>query len=339
MNVEYTYIDPKNPPIEYVEMLKNWYGIEKWARFKKYQFEWYQKYEDYKVFTAKDGNRFIGQASAFKVPVAVDNHEVELWWGVDTFLFKEYRGKGVGKYLQLQLHKDCPNFSSAAYTPKNAIVKRKCGGKDWFQKNIYYYPVSSYLQLLISICLKKTFALDIPFKFVPFSVYTHKSPAVVKHFEVEKSPINEEIVRFMNSSLRRKYDFFVKKNLDYLKWKYQDNPAFSYTFITFRKAGEIKAVVGFTDVRKYSIGGKFVRGIKILDSITSPDNILSDTNLLCYVMQYCKKNNMNIDGVFSLTKCNCYPYIHIAKPVLSTCLYDVQAPYLTFLDQDMEQEM
>lgn len=339
MNIEYLYLDPLNPPLGYVEMLQRWYGKEKWEHFKKRQFEWYQNYRQYRIYVIKVDDKFVGQATAFGVEVFNNNKKSELWWGVDTFLFKKYRGDGRGKQLQKQLHNDLPNFTSAAYTPINAIIKKKCGCEALFNKHEYYYGVSSYLSLLVSIFAKKKMKLELPTKgLFPwlFSFYRRKN---YQNNTIVEACIDESLVDFINQSLKDQYDFFVWRNVDYMRWKYEKNPAFQFKLLQFKRNGKIEAVLGFTDVHFYKMGGRSVRSVKILDAIIDKDSKLSHKDLLVYVADYYRKQNQRIDGILSLTKSNWQPRISVSRPVLSTLKEKIDKPYLSFLDQDMEQVM
>lgn len=339
MNVEYQYVDPINPPDGYLEMLHKWHGKEKWNRFKKAQFEWYQQHPKYKIYAVKVDGVFVGQATAFGVNFCNQNEINELWWGVDTFLFKDYRGDGKGKQLQKKMHDDLPNFTSAAYSPINGIIKNKCGANTLFVKKEYYYPVTIFFSLLFSIFVKKIFHKNIKYWITIPNLYTKFYRLKTHSYEIREAVIDEALVSFINDTLRSQYDFFVLRNVEYMKWKYERNPAFKYKFFEFRKDGLVHAVVGFTDVRRYSIGGKTTNSVKILDSIIIKESKLTHNNLLVFVIDYWKQQGYYLDGVFSLIPCSFFPRVCIQKPVLSTIDAIIRKPYITYLDQDMEQEM
>lgn len=339
MNIEYVYINPLNPPTGYLEMLQKWYGKVKWEHFKNRQFEWYQTCPRYRIFTMKADGEFVGQAAAFGVDVYKNGRIIELWWGVDTFLFKQYRGGGRGKQLQKQLHDDLPNFTSAAYTPINGIIKNKCGCEPLFNKQEYYYGVSSFFSLLSSIFAYKVLKISLSVKSVIpyiYSFYRHKK---YKNYEISDALIDSSLVGFINETLKSQYDFFVWRSVEYMKWKYEKNPAFHYKLLQFQNNGKTEAILGFTDSHEYCIGGKPVMSVKILDAIIDTNSKLSHKDLLVFVSDYYKQRKERIDGIFSLVKCNWNPRVFISHPVLSTLKEKVNKPYITFLDQDMEQVM
>ena len=338
MSTEFLYLDTKNPPQEYYEMLET-YHKDKWERFKRSQFSWYQKWPYFRVFCLKNGEQYVGQASAFRVDAFINQKIEGIWWGVDTFLFKEYRGGGKGKYLQKQLHEDLQNFTSAAYTPINGIIKKKCGCKELFTRNTYYYAVSNYCILMASIFADKKLKRQLPVKSISSYCYSIFRRKRYKHFTIEDARIDETLVSFINNTLSSNYDFFVWRSVDYLKWKYAENPAFNYKLLSFRFNGKIEAIVGFTDIHEYSIGGKKVRSVKILDSVIVKDSSLTQKDVLVYVADYYKRKHEKLDGIFSLISCNWFPKIRISRPVLSTINQQINKPYLTYLDQDMEQVM
>lgn len=339
MNAEYLYVDPINPPQEYIEMLRKWYGEKKWNLFKKSQFEWYQKYPRFRIYALKVNNMFVGQAAAFGVEVFSNKKKIELWWGVDTFLFKKFRGEGRGKQLQKQLHDDLPNFTSAAYTPINAIIKKKCGCKALFEKKEFYYGVSSYFVLLVSIFARKKLKVKVSKKkVIPFvySFYRHKS---YKDYLISDALIDGSLVDFINETLKSQYDFFVWRDVDYMKWKYEQNPAFKYKLFQFQQNGKVEAVLGFTDIHEYLIGGRPVRSVKILDAIIDKNSKITHKDLLVFVADYYRQREEAIEGIFSLNNVKWNPRVSVSHPVLSTLKENVKKPYITFLDQDMEQVM
>jgi hypothetical protein len=101
------------------------------------------------------------------------------------------------------------------------------------------------------------------------------------------------LVNFINTILQNRYDFFVWRTLEYMQWKYEQNPAFNYNLMQFSKNGKTEAIVGFTDIHEYSIGGKFVRSVKIFDSVISPNSQLTDKDLLTYIADFFKKRPKN----------------------------------------------
>jgi len=339
MNVEYLYVDPTNPSQDYLDMLRKWHGEEKWNRFKKYQFEWYQQYPKYKIYAVKVDGVFVGQATSFGVNVYNCNKISELWWSVDTFLFSEYRGGGRGKQLQKQLHDDLPNFTSAAYTPINGIIKGKCGAKPLFERETWYYGVSNFLMLMSSIMARKKLNVNIPSHGLSLNLYLWFKSKKYKEYDVRDAVIDDNLVQFINETLKSRHDFFVWRDVDYMKWKYEKNPAFRYRLLTFSKNGKTEAVVGFTDIHPYGLGGKKVKGVKVLDSVIAKDSYLTDKDVIVYIADYYRKIRQNIDGIFALQKCGWYPRTCVMRPVLSTLSTKIRKPYLTYLDQDMEQEM
>lgn len=339
MNVEYLYVDPIKPPKEYMEMLRKWHGEEKWNWFKRRQFEWYQKYPKYKIHAVKVDGAFVGQASAFGVEV-YDKAEVhDLWWGVDTFLFSEFRGRGIGKQLQKKLHEDLPNFTSAAYTPINAIIKEKCGCRPLFEKKTWYYGVSNFLVLMSSITARKKLHVNLPSRGLSLNQYLWLKSRKYKKYEVSDAVIDDNLVNFINETLKSKHDFFVWRDVDYMKWKYEKNPAFKYKLVTFSKNRKTEAVVGFTDIHHYGLGGKKVKGVKVLDSVIAKDSELTTKDILVYIADFYRKAHQDIEGIFAMQKCGWQPRTCVSRPVLSTLNADIRKPYITYLDQDMEQEM
>lgn len=339
MKIEYVYVDPINPPQEYFEMLLKWYGEKKWNRFKKTQFEWYQQYPYFKIYAVKVDDLFVGQAAAFGVNFYNGDKINELWWGVDTFLLNSYRGNGIGKQLQKHLHDSLTNFTSAAYTPINGIIKKKCGCQPLFNKNTWYYGVSNYFVLLSSIMANKKLRVRLPSHSILPNFYLWFKRRRYKKYIVGDAMIDDNLVNFINETLKSEYDFFVWRSVSYMKWKYDNNPAFNYKLLSFSISERIEAVLGYTDIHNYSLGGRSISSVKILDLVIRKGSKLTSKDLLVFVADYYKHTHKPFDGILALQECEWYPRLCVPRPVLSTLCSEIRCPYITFLDQDMEQEM
>ena len=139
------------------------------------------------------------------------------------------------------------------------------------------------MTLLISVFAKKKLKLELPTKgLLPwlFSFYRRKN---YRNYTIVEASIDESIVDFINESLKDQYDFFVWRNVDYMRWKYERNPAFQFKLLQFIINGKTEAVLGFTDVHFYKMGGRPVRSVKILDAIINKDSKLSHKDLLVFV--------------------------------------------------------
>ena len=118
--------------------------------------------------------------------------------------------------------------------------------------------------------------------------------------------------------LKSQYDFFVWSSVEYMKWKYEKNPAFHYKLLQFQNNGKTEAILGFTDIHEYCIGSRPVKSVIMLDAIIDTNSELTHKDLLVFVSDYYKQQNEIVDGIFSLIKSHCHPRMWDSCPVLST---------------------
>lgn len=251
----------------------------------------------------------------------------------------------MGKHLQNELHKVCPNFSSAWYSPINGIIKRKCGGSDLIDLKFTYYPVSNFCGLMWQLASTKLFKKQlttnahIPFLYYNLNKLFHKNK--LKKYEVVEihySDLDEEIAEFMENSLKG-YDFHIKRNLDFLKWTYGWKKE-RYHMLAIKRDGRINAVVAFSNVHNATHVIARFKGVSILDLVISPDSQLTTKDVLLYVIQYHKERKEKIEGVITFEQMNYFPkfiYPIPSVPLLSTYGKKLQKGYISFIDQDMDQ--
>ena len=142
--IELIYLSENKISMEkYYELLHTYYNKNEISdRIKRVN--WYlQKGDNFRILLALVNGELIGQTCAYKCTAVFNGKEIDWWWGVDNFVIKSMRGKGIGKKLQEKLHKDLINFSSAWYSPSNGHIKRKLGSSPFCKINFNYYPINS----------------------------------------------------------------------------------------------------------------------------------------------------------------------------------------------------
>lgn len=329
---------------EYVKLQNKIHGKNGHASRLK-RMEHYAAMGDLRVIVASIDGKMVGQASAYRVKAIIEGKEQPFYWSCDTFLLPESRGYGMGKHLQNELHKVCPNFSSAWYSPINGIIKRKCGGSDLIDLKFTYYPVSNFCGLMWQLASTKLFKKQlttnahIPFLYYNLNKLFHKNK--LKKYEVVEihySDLDEEIAEFMENSLKG-YDFHIKRNLDFLKWTYGWKKG-RYHMLAIKRDGRINAVVAFSNVHNATHVIARFKGVSILDLVISPDSQLTTKDVLLYVIQYHKERKEKIEGVITFEQMNYFPkfiYPIPSVPLLSTYGKKLQKGYISFIDQDMDQ--
>lgn len=345
MEVTYKFLSPEElNSNEFIQLQNKIHGEGGYdSRIKRMHH--YAEMGDYRVLVAICDGMYIGQASAYKVIAIIEGKEQPVYWGCDTFLLSMYRGHGIGKKLQLILHKECKNFSSAWYSPTNGFIKRKCGGKELLDLKFTYYPVSNFLGVMWQLASFKLFhkrlsvRLNIPFFYYNLNIFFHKNKMkMFEIVEIDFNELNEEVAEFMEKSLVD-YDFHIKRNLDFLKWAYGFKRD-KYHMLAFKQNGVIESIVAFSTIHNATHVVASFKGISILDLIISPSSTLTKKDVLLYVIQYHKEHKLNIEGLITLEQMNYFPkfiYPMPTVPLLSTYGKKLNKGYVSFIDQDMDQ--
>lgn len=308
---------------------------------------WYFQTDNFKLLVARFEGKIVGQSCGYGATAVVHGVETIISWSVDTLVNPNIRGKGIGKKLQKKLHEDCPNFSSAWYSPTNGHIKQKCGARQIFPYPFTYYPVSRFFSVLGSLGIKKRFRGFKGFRIAIPNIYYYLNKLWSRKIsgytisEVPFEQLSEDIAAFMERNLQDR-DFHIKRSLQYLKWKYGQGNGFEYAMLEVRKEGKLEAIVSFTLPRKATLILTACTFTKILDAVIDKSCCLTMRDLHFIVMRYCKQHKMPIDGIVSLENVSIYPKLTYPYPcsyVLSTLdvKEKIERPYLSCIDQDMEQ--
>lgn len=331
---------------QYREFLEKYHGQGSYdERLKRMLWYWKQGEDSFKVLTASINGELVGQSCAYKAICCVNNKNIEIWWSVDTFVLSSTRGKGVGKKLQGRLHQDCPNFSSAWYSPTNGAIKRKCGAKGILDFPQAYYPVSIYFSTFLELILKKTVNrnITIPHIRLPYfySLVNTLFKKRWKKYTIEEIDCKQipEYSSFMEECLKDE-GFRVLRTKEYLKWKYVDNPRIRCRALSIKKDNRQVGLVAFSPVIDGHVVMSKARTLKIYESVFTKDSGLTHRDLLLLVANYCRKMGEKLDTILSLQSIKYWPVLVYPRPhteLLSTISEDkVQSGYLTYIDQDME---
>lgn len=323
---------------QYFAFLKAYYGDRLPGKIER--FRWYSSWGNYKVLLALDGEEIVGQNCAYQVETFTNDGIQTIWWGVDAFVLSSHRGQGIGKKLQAKMFADLPGFSSASYSRVNGIIKRKLGAEPLFVNKYWYYPVSNFFALFSSLVVKKLFNKDLyskPFKLVPF-LY-HCSP---RRSGLSLAPVepDDALAEFLFQNMRRKYDWFVVRSRKFLQWKYQELPSIMINVKGVYKAGKMVGFVAYSDVYNMKVIETPVRCVKIMDIVADEASGITNKMIIRLVVEDIKKKGDYVDGVLSNIALG--PKLKIeyhTLPVLSSLNVqeNIDKPYLTLADQDMEQ--
>ena len=342
-NVDYRYIscDEIDTP-QYKDFVEKYHGkgsYESWKQ--RLLWYWQRGNANFKVFTASIDGHFAGQSCAYRVYISINNRIEELWWGVDTFVLPEYRGKGIGKRLQKELHQALPNFSSAWYSPTNGVIKRKCGGHSLFSFPFAFYPVSSFISILLELGVKKMFNYKgtMPRVRLPW-LYATLNGRLSKDYEVKEHVLQElpQLSSFMEECLKSE-SFHVIRSEQYLQWKYVCNPRTKSRVLSINRNGKREGVVIFSESMEQNVVHAKANVVKVYDSIIAPHSCLTHKDLLHVIVSYCRQHGEELDMIKSLQNTTWYPVFFYPRhrEVLSTLdIEKLPSAYLSYMDQDME---
>ena len=331
---------------KYQDLLISFYGMDylnKWNA----RISWYFSLgsDSFRILVANIGDHFVGQACAYCVDAYVNQSVKKIFWGVDTFVLPNMRGKGIGKLLQLRLHKDLPNFTSAWYSPINGKIKVKCGCKNILNFPFAYYPVSSYFSILTELGVKKliSYSVELPRISLPY-LYSYLNIPIkkwAKLFQVQELDVsNLPLLSSFIESCLMETQFHVIRSEKYLRWKYIENPRINPKILSVSKDGKIVGLVVFSDIFEGRVVLSKARVVKIYESIFTKDSGLSHKKLLFIISDFLHSQKKTFDGFLSLQKISYWPSLVYPRPsskLLSTMTIDkLTSGYLTYSDQDME---
>lgn len=343
MSLEFKYIEEANvSKEEYLEFLKECYGDD--ARHKlEERAPWLHKTGKYKILLALLDNKIVGQACSYEVTAIANGKEIPLTWGIDNFVLSAARGKGVGKRLQKTMHIERENFSSAWYSPTNGFIKKKCGSRI-FQPNYFpYYAVSKFLGIYLELALYKILKknIKVPSRLPNFyyNLFNSKKLNGLDINEIHEFTI--ENIQFIQDVLRSNYDFYVKRDLEYMNWRYFENPSLKdFHILEINKEGTRVAIVCFSNARKRKYICTEYMGATLLDLFISDRTVFDEKDAIRIIVNYYKQKGIALDGINTIFNIPYFPKIKYPKqgtPFLSTYESDIKKPYISMMDQDMEQ--
>lgn len=331
--VEIKYFELNSDSVDgYINLLQGYHKNNAIQRYRE-RGDWYRKKGGYKILLAYIDGEMLGQSTAYQDVAIVKGKEMEIWWGVDSFVLAKARGKGLGKLLQKKLHEDLPNFSSAWYSPTNGHIKRLCGATELFEFSFYYYPVSSFINFFISKAQKNKQRWLRCIPRIP-NLYKCFNICSMQSYTIKESPLEESLVPFIERTLH-KYDFYIKRDWNYLKWRYYENPNIKFKLFTIYQKNQLVAIQICSDV----INDNGFKYIYSLDTFINDETQITHKNIYNLVSTYLQSNNIIIDGIMSIQKFKWFGRFAFGKRkfLLSTLKSKILNPYLSYSDQDMVQ--
>lgn len=306
--------------------------------------KWYMDHFDFHILLAIVDGKVVGQSCAYKTTAIIHNVPVDFWWGVDSFVLKQYRGLGIGKKLQAQLHKDWPNFSSIWYSRINGGIKRKLGAQPILASRLTYYPINSFFSILFGALFKrKKLSLPVIIK----NKYRRLHASSHNRF-TEKNITAAQLLSLasdIKESLSTAADFYIDRSNEDLSAKYNSNQSLSGFDIILLYDQHLEKNVGLYILTKPFSRQTFsieLNVCAILDYFIFDDSVKYKDIIGSALLRASSYDN--VDGVLSFGKP--VGLLNITYPkdglqLLSTTpiggSHVIANPYISFIDQDMEQ--
>jgi GNAT superfamily N-acetyltransferase len=204
----------------------------------------------------------VGQTCALVEPLVLGGQERRVGWSVDTFLFPEYRGQGIGFQLQKANDEGNPIFMSLSMSAQNRKIKAGLGSVaidpvPGYRRLVRYTP-ESLRQAALSRYAKHGETVA---RLLQLTRLDHLAAAFLNLRLRKTQPLSEDssgiefkpVERFgeeadqLWAKLSHCFYAVVKRDAQYLNWKYVDQPHTDYARITAWKDGEI---CGYVIVRR-----------------------------------------------------------------------------------------
>ena len=323
-----------------LSLYKEFYGNDGILRFQK-RIPWYRSHKDFHLLMAEYDGEYVGQACCYKADIFVSDCISWIYWGVDTFVLSKMRGKGIGKKLQAKLHEDWPNFSSAWYSKTNGIIKKKCGGHEIFPVEFCFYPVSKLYTTYIDRILRKFLKIEANVHFpIPY-IYARLNSRSSIPYTYRETEFSPKIVKTMQQWLKDSdCDFYLLRSEEFVRWKYIENPNLRYHVLEIIKENTVCGYLVFSHIFTTNCLGGNANVSNLLDYVFAPEENVSIKNIVRIITSFYKRKGEVLDGVRAIGASD-YKFIQRPKapvPMLSTMTdVKISRPYLTYIDQDMEQ--
>ena len=304
---------------------------------------WYMGHFDFRLLLAYVDGEIAGQSCAYKTTAVINGVQKDLWWSVDTFVLSRYRGLGIGKKLQAKLHEDCVNFSSLWYSRINGAIKRKLGARKLLSSKLNYYPINSLFSVVLAAFRRKN---SINKKYLCRNKYInfHRLFSVRRYIEIKMS-IDDLIKRSdeINKVLEDKNDFYIKRDVNYLTAKYIGNPSitgYDVYGLWSKDRKRVHAMYVLSKPYMHQTFSVYLKVCTLLDCFIFDNNVGHKDVIRAALIN--AANYRKVDGLLAFGTPK--SILRLTYPVrgmelLSTCHSEapILYPYVSFIDQDMEQ--
>ena len=235
------------------------------------------------IYVAEYDNEIIACSSWIHSHLNFMGREIPAFQTVDMMVRSDHRGKSLYTKIRAPMHEEAAKKGiKAVFAFANRIaLPRHIAKFDWdriVQLKRYEYRIG-YREILGT-------SLDAVYKMIHKNCRIKDVKKKLRNIRARSLGRNHKIVMYSQTpddlaecleKAGEKEVLAVKKNLPYLKWRYDNNPEYDYSFHVLYVGGRPK---GFT-VTRYC-GGE----ITICDFIHQTNDVIQSVSLLAHVVNY-----------------------------------------------------
>lgn len=235
----------------------------------------------------------IGQTCALLEPLQVGNRSYRVGWSVDTFLMSAYRGKGIGFALQKANDAAHSIFMSLSMSAANRRIKSMLGSMPLppvplFTKILHHEPASVLQTLARRTQLPETILRGLGVHHLTARLLTAREARRARVLSawldpaVELTPVDSfgPASDSLWARLSGKFSALIRRDAQYLNWKYDQQPHAVYERVIARRNGEVCGYVVFRRARPPERNA----GV-ILDVFADPDDRALAQTLFAFAAQ------------------------------------------------------
>ncbi len=266
------------------------------------RWKWIYHQPGAKSYFALHRNNIIGHVGVMPFTAANDSTPVNGAWSVDTFVLKPYRGKGIGKQLQLMAQRSNSVFQSVWMSNLNKQIKYQNGGID--NSFLVVLQTSNVSDVNCDYCVT--------------------------------SPEASKIAQFAEKHLQS-FKYYVIRTEKYCFWRFEQQPFAKYLQITtkfgvamIRKCGYLRPHVGM-------IGDVFTENNNpesLLEQIGAAANELIKQG--CNLVRFAT-TDQNLINVLKNSKWDILSELPLIVQTTQKSLRLSSNTFVSLSDQDMDQ--
>lgn len=220
----------------------------------------------------------VGHYTLIPVYLEIDRAKVLCSQSVDTLTQKEFRGRGIFTELAKECYQRAEEsgiYLLYGYPNEDSYpgFVKKLGWSDIFAVEELVYILNPEKVSSIKFknpILKQLGRLFLFFRFGYFNHAAERGPKRNYHI-VQNYDFSDEHVQVAQTT-RQSYRFFVDRSLEYLRWRYLENPIDKEVIIrSFSKSNGLSGFYVFK-MKKYPHRGNLIVG-HIMELMASPDNL------------------------------------------------------------------